>query len=143
MGALAPYISFTTEVPGSIVDIPATFAGKIWNITRGAGENEQSMSPEVNADIDDYAQLFAPISQVDQTNPEGQWLLYKNADDEYYFVNRESGAQFLISNDFVTGSDAWVIRLTDTAGKYEICKDSIQMYGMLFTSQKLKMQNLA
>ena len=120
LGALAPYISFTTEVPGSIVDIPATFAGKIWNIT--TVDKSQSMSPEVKADIDDYAQLFAPISQVDQTNPEGQWLLYKDA-DEYYFVNRESGAQFLISNDFVTGSNAWVIRLTDTAGKYEICKD--------------------
>ena len=122
MGALAPYISFTTEVPGSIVDIPATFAGKIWNITRGAGENEQSMSPEVNADIDDYAQLFAPISQVDLTNPEGQWLLYKN-NEEYYFVNRESGAQFLISNNFKDNSKSWVIRLTDTAGKYEICQN--------------------
>ena len=122
LGALAPYISFTTEVPGSIVDIPATFAGKIWNITRGAGENEQSMSPEVNADIDDYAQLFAPISQVDLTNPEGQWLLYKN-NEEYYFVNRESGAQFLISNNFKDNSKSWVIRLTDTAGKYEICQN--------------------
>ena len=124
MGALAPYISFTTEVPGSIVDIPATFAGKIWNITRGAGENEQSMSPVVNADIDSYAQLFAPISQVDLTNPEGQWLLYKKIVDEkdqYYFVNRESGAQFNIANTLQ--DNAWVIRLTDTAGKYEICQN--------------------
>ena len=124
MGALAPYISFTTEVPGSIVDIPATFAGKIWNITRGAGENEQSMSPVVNADIDSYAQLFAPISQVDLTNPEGQWLLYKKIvgeKDQYYFVNRESGAQFNIANTLQ--DNAWVIRLTDTAGKYEICQN--------------------
>ena len=124
LGALAPYISFTTEVPGSIVDIPATFAGKIWNITRGAGENEQSMSPVVDADIDSYEQLFAPISQVDLTNPEGQWLLYKKIVDEkdqYYFVNRESGARFNIANTLQ--DDAWVIRLTDTAGKYEICKN--------------------
>ena len=121
LGALAPYISFTTEVPGSMIDIPATFAGKIWNIT--TEDKSQSMSPEVNADIDDYAQLFAPISQVDLTNPEGQWLLYKDSKGEYYFVNRESGAQFFISAyaTTTTGLNKWVIRLTDTAGKYEIC----------------------
>ena len=119
LGALAPYISFTTEVPGSMIDIPATFAGKIWNIT--TEDKSQSMSPKVTADIDEYAQLFAPISQVDLTNPEGQWLLYKDAKGEYYFVNRESGAQFFISNYATSATNQWVIRLTDTAGKYEIC----------------------
>ncbi len=119
LGALAPYISFTTEVPGSMIDIPATFAGKIWNIT--TEDKSQSMSPEVTADIDEYAQLFAPISQVDLTNPEGQWLLYKDAKGEYYFVNRESGARFFISNYATSATNQWVIRLTDTAGKYEIC----------------------
>ena len=120
-----PYVRFGATA-SNIVNIPQAFAGKIWNITTGTGANVQSLSPVKNfADIDEYEELFAPINQVDLTNPEGQWLLYKDVDYnnevQYYFVNRESGAQFRIATE--VQDDAWVIRSTSTAGKYEIYKD--------------------
>ena len=95
MGALAPYIAFGST---NIVNWKA-FAGKVWNIT---DEEGNVLSPKFDAaDIDDYAQLFAPAEEVDLTNPEGQWLL----DDEgNCFVNRESGEQA------IEASKNWVIR---------------------------------
>ena len=123
-----PYVRFGATA-SNIVNIPQAFAGKIWNITTGTGANVQSLSPVKDfADIDEYEELFAPINQVDLTNPEGQWLLYKDVNNnnevQYYFVNRESGAQFRIAEE--VQNDAWVIRSTSTAGKYEIYKDQYE-----------------
>ena len=60
------------------------------------------MSPKfATADIDDYPELFAPESEVDLTNPEGQWLL---DDAGNSFANRESG-ELAIKND-----EGWTIR---------------------------------
>ena len=95
MGALAPYIAFGST---NIVNWKA-FAGKVWNIT---DEEGNVLSPKFDAaDIDDYAQLFAPAEEVDLTNPEGQWLL---DDAGNCFVNRESGEQA------IEASKNWVIR---------------------------------
>ncbi len=119
VGALAPYIKFGGT---NILDIPREFAGKIWNITTGSDENEMSLSPVQAADVDSYEQLFAPIKQVDLTNPEGQWLLYADEDGDYYFVNRESGAKFNITTAADAVKGQWVIRKIN--GKFEICKNA-------------------
>ena len=112
VGASAPYIEFGK---GTQVNIEETFRGKLWNITTVDGS--MIMSPDVNADIDSYEQLFAPAKQVDLTNPEGQWLLNKNANG-YYFVNRESGAQWPVS---FTEHEGWVMRNGEVADVYEVC----------------------
>ena len=112
VGASAPYIEFGA---GTQIDIEKTFRGKLWNITTVDGS--MIMSPEVSADIDSYARLFAPAKQVDLTNPEGQWLLNKNAEG-YYFVNRESGAQWPVS---FTNREGWVMRKGEGANVYEVC----------------------
>ena len=114
VGALAPYIQFGE---GTIIsDIAGKFGGKVWNITTVDGK--QSLSPAYTGDIDEYAQLFAPMNQVDLTNPEGQWLL---ATDGRSFINRESGETFKL------GNDSWVIRKTSTPDLYEICWHAHQM----------------
>ena len=95
VGAWAPYIKFGAS---NIIDW-SKFAGKVWNITDKEGN---VLSPKFDAaDIDDYAQLFAPAEEVDLTNPEGQWLL---DDAGNCFVNRESGEQA------IEASRNWVIR---------------------------------
>ncbi len=109
-GSIAPYIQFGES---NLVDITA-FAGKIWNITNMNGE---SLTPAVNdrvADIDTYAELFDAEGQVDLTSPEGHWLLTKDENDKYAFINRESGETWNI------GENEWVIRKTDVADVYEI-----------------------
>ena len=113
VGASAPYIEFGQGT--QIMDIAKAFAGKLWNITTVDGS--MIMSPEVSADIDSYERLFAPAKQVDLTNPEGQWLLNKDAEG-YYFVNRESGAKFHVSK---ADNDSWIMRTTSTPDVYEIC----------------------
>ena len=90
VGAWAPYIAFGSS---NIVNWNK-FAGKVWNITDGDGN---ILSPKYNAaDVDDYAELFAPANEVDLTNPEGQWLL---DDAGKGFVNRESG-EVAFADDF-------------------------------------------
>ena len=109
MGALAPCIKLGVS---NMIDMTA-FAGKIWNITDKDGN---VLSPKYNvADIDSYAELFAPANQVDLTNPEGQWLLYKDNYGYYYFVNRESGQKAFGSG--------FTIRTTDANDKYELYWD--------------------
>ena len=107
MGALAPCINLGAN---NMIDWTA-FAGKVWNITDKDGN---VLTPNLYmADIDSYAEMFAPANQVDLTNPEGQWLLYKN-NQTYYFVNRESGDR---ANFNYNG---WTIRKTDTKDMYKL-----------------------
>ena len=109
MGALAPCIKLGAS---NMIDMTA-FVGKVWNITDKDGN---VLSPKYDvADIDSYAELFAPANQVDLTNPEGQWLLYKDNYGYYYFVNRESG-QKAFDDDFT-------IRTTDTKDMYKLYWD--------------------
>ena len=110
VGALAPYIELGAN---NMIDW-TTFVGKVWNIT---DENGKVLSPSfIWADIDEYADMFAPAAQVDLTNPEGQWLLYKD-NYSYYFVNRESGEKA-----FDKSSGSWTIRKTGT-DKYSLYWD--------------------
>ena len=107
VGALAPYIELGAN---NMIDW-TVFAGKVWNITDKDGN---VLTPDLYmADIDSYAEMFAPANQVDLTNPEGQWLLYKN-NQTYYFVNRESGDR---ANFNYNG---WTIRKTDTKDMYKL-----------------------
>ena len=106
VGALAPYIELGAS---NIVDFKK-FAGKVWNIT---DENGNVLTPKyIVADIDSYAEMFAPKEQVDLTTPEGHWLPFVN-NYGFSFVNRESGEYWDIYN-------GWVIRSTNTPNKYEI-----------------------
>ena len=108
VGALAPYIELGAN---NMIDWTA-FAGKVWNITDKDGN---VLTPNLYmADIDEYADMFAPAKQVDLTNPEGQWLLYKGNNGYYYFVNRESGDR---ANFNYNG---WTIRKTNTKDMYKL-----------------------
>ena len=108
VGALAPYIELGAN---NMIDWTA-FAGKVWNITDKDGN---VLTPDLYmADIDEYADMFAPAKQVDLTKPEGQWLLYKDNHGYYYFVNRESGDR---ANFNYNG---WTIRKTDTKDMYKL-----------------------
>ena len=116
VGALAPNIEFGQ---GTIIsDLAAVFGDKVWNIT---SINGQVLSPEVASNIDGYSQLFDPANEVDLTNPEGQWLFGKDANDNYYFINRESGRKWNVYVNANTPTNGWVIRRTEDANRYEIC----------------------
>ena len=116
VGALAPNIEFGQ---GTIIsDLAAQFGDKVWNIT---SINGQVLSPEVASNIDSYSQLFDPANEVDLTNPEGQWLFNKDANGNYYFINRESGRKWNVYVNNSNPTNGWVIRRTTDADRYEVC----------------------
>ena len=109
VGASVPYVKLGQS---NIVDFASTFAGKIWNITNTDGK---VLSPNVNwAEADAWSNEFDPATQVQLNKPEGHWLPYYNAADDYGFINRESGIKWNI-----TDGD-WVIRSTNTSNLYEV-----------------------
>ena len=109
VGASVPYVKLGQS---NIVDFASTFAGKIWNITNTDGK---VLSPNVDwSAADKYTDEFDPATQVQLNKPEGHWLPYYNAANDYGFINRESGIKW----DITDGD--WVIRSTSTSNLYEV-----------------------
>ena len=109
VGASVPYVKLGQS---NIVDFADVFSGKIWNITDADGK---VLSPNVDwSAADKYTDEFDPATQVQLNKPEGHWLPYYNAADDYGFVNRESGEEWNIPDG------EWVIRTTNTPNLYEV-----------------------
>ena len=130
VGASVPYVQLGQS---NIIDFASTFAGKVWNITATDGS---VLSPNVNwEEADAWGNEFDPATQVQLNKPEGHWLPYYNAADDYGFINRESGIKW----DITDGN--WVIRSTSTSNLYEVYSskywnDANQWYQVYITEAK-------
>ena len=100
-----PYVRFGAS---NIVDFKQ-FAGKVWNITMG----NKSLSPDAtsNAELDKFYSEFDPEGEVMLNAPEGEWLPYYVTENNYGFVNRESGVN-------------WNLGYTDGAGNYWVVRNN-------------------
>ena len=100
-----PYVRFGAS---NIVDFK-DFAGKVWNITNQG----KSLSPDAKSDaeLDNFFSEFDPEGEVMLNAPEGEWLPYYETENNYGFVNRESGIK-------------WNLGYTDGAGNYWVVRNN-------------------
>ena len=100
-----PYVRFGAS---NIVNFK-DFAGKVWNITNG----NKSLSPDAisNGELDNFLSEFDPEGEVMLNAPEGEWLPYYETENNYGFVNRESGIK-------------WNLGYTDGAGNYWVVRNN-------------------
>ena len=101
-----PYVRFGAS---NIVDFK-DFAGKVWNITMGS----KSLSPDAKStgELDNFLSEFDPEGEVMLNAPEGEWLPYFENDQNYGFVNRESGAKWSLAKTYNEEeyNYSWIIR---------------------------------
>lgn len=99
-----PYVRFGAS---NIVDFK-DFAGKVWNITMGS----KSLSPDAKStgELDNFLSEFDPEGEVMLNAPEGEWLPYFENDQNYGFVNRESGAKWSLAKNSWSENYSWIIR---------------------------------
>ena len=113
-----PYVRFGAS---NIVDFKQ-FAGKVWNITSG----DKTLSPDAKntPELDNFLSEFDPAGEVMLNAPEGEWLPYYESENNYGFVNRESGAEWNLAGDY--NGYTWVIRQVGTnayrvwSSKYDV-----------------------